>query len=45
MYIEISPSYDINEKYRQKMEMKKKVFGCIILKDIQEIDEFLENLQ
>jgi len=44
LYVEIAPEYDTNESYRSKMEMKEKVFGCIILKTVQEIDEFLRNL-
>jgi hypothetical protein len=44
MYIEICPEYDKNETYRNKMNMKEKVFGCIILKTICDIDKFLESL-
>jgi hypothetical protein len=45
LYVEIAPEYDTNESYRYKMEMKEKVFGCIILKTIYDIDDFLESLE
>jgi hypothetical protein len=45
IFVEIAPEYESNENYRNKMNMKEKVFGCIILKTIHDIDIFLENLE
>lgn len=41
--IEICPMYDSNEKYKAKMDKKRNSFGCILLKNIDEIDHFIEN--
>lgn len=43
-YVEIAPNYDKDSKYRQKMDKKKKLFGCILLKDIESINEFIRSL-
>lgn len=43
-YIEICPMFYENEKYKKKMLKKQKVFGCILLKSIEEIDDFIERL-
>lgn len=40
-YIEICPMIHNDEKYKQKMEYKKKTFNCIMLSSIAEIDEYL----
>jgi hypothetical protein len=45
MYIEICPLYEFDPLYRKKMDMKKKTFGCILLKTIEEIDNFIENFE
>lgn len=42
IYIEIAPNYDTDEKYRIKMNKKKELFDCIILKNIDDIDNFLD---
>lgn len=40
-HIEIAPMYLSNEKYKMKMDVKSKLFGCHILKTIEEINYFL----
>lgn len=40
-YIEICPMIHSNEKYKQKMQHKKKIFNCILLSSIEEIDDYL----
>lgn len=43
--IEICPMYETDEKYKLKMDNKKKTFGSILLKNIFEIDEFIKNYE
>ena len=43
-YIEICPMYGKNEKYTLKMDKKKQVFGCILLKNEFDFDHFLNEL-
>ena len=43
-YIEICPLYGKNEKYTLKMDKKKQVFGCILLKNEFDFDHFLNEL-
>lgn len=43
VYIEICPNYDSMDNYRKKMNKKVELFGCILLKGIEEIDNFIEN--
>lgn len=42
--IEICPMYNSDENYRKKMDKKKKLFGCIFLKSISEINEYIDAL-
>lgn len=46
LYIEISPNYNKkgNEKYTEKINKKKKIFNCLIIKNIQEIESFFEEI-
>lgn len=46
IYIEICPLYETkyNEKYTEKMNMKKKIFGCYLLKDPLEYEIFVKRL-
>jgi hypothetical protein len=43
VYIEICPNYDFDDKYRKKMDKKSALFGCVLLKTIEEIDDFIQN--
>jgi hypothetical protein len=40
-YIEIAPLYSKDEKYKIKMDKKREIFGCTILKSTQEFENFL----
>jgi hypothetical protein len=40
-YIEIAPLYDKNEKYKLKMDKKKKLFNCFILKNYYDFENYL----
>jgi len=40
-YIEICPLLNINESYTKKMEKKKRLFGCVLLSSVQEIDAYI----
>lgn len=42
-YIEICPMFGDNDEYTNKMMKKQKVFGSILLKTIEEIDNFIES--
>jgi len=44
IYIEICPMYSKDEKYTLKMDRKKQLFGCILLKDEVEFDHFLNEI-
>jgi hypothetical protein len=47
MYVEIAPMYTLatEEKYRKKMDAKKKAFGCVLLTgDVESYNEFLGQL-
>lgn len=41
-YIEICPMIHTNKKYAEKMLKKQKLFGCILLSTIKEIDYYLK---
>lgn len=43
-YIEICPMYETDEKYRMKMEAKKNLFNCVLLKNTKEIDQYIIGL-
>lgn len=45
-YIEICPNYDKkhNEKYTEKINKKKKLFNCLIIKNMKEIQSFFEEI-
>lgn len=45
IYIEIAPMYISDEKYRKKMDKKVELFGCVLLKTKQEIEQFICNLR
>lgn len=42
-YIEICPMFDKDEKYKEKMIKKTKLFGSILLKTIQDINDYIIN--
>lgn len=42
IFIEICPQYDTNEPYRMKMDKKCKLFNCILLKNVMEIDQYIK---
>lgn len=44
-YIEICPMYNMvrEEKYTAKMDVKRKLFGCIMLTNRKEIDEYINS--
>ncbi len=41
-YIEIAPNYNVDEEYKDKMNIKHKLFNSVILKSISEIDKYVE---
>lgn len=45
-YIEICPNYGkkMHEKYTKKIDKKKKIFDCLILKNMSEIESFFEEI-
>lgn len=43
-YIEIAPCYDLSEKYKIKMNKKRKLFGCVILKNTDDFVAFISSL-
>jgi hypothetical protein len=43
VYIEICPNYDADENYRKKMDKKAELFSCVLLKTIEDIDDFIQN--
>ena len=43
IYVEISPCYNMYEKIKEIIDVKKKVFECKVLTNIEEIDTFIEN--
>lgn len=43
IFIEISPKYGEDKKYTLKIDKKKDLFNCIILKTTSDIDIFIEN--
>jgi len=42
IFIEICPMIHTDEKYKHKMNFKKKIFDCVLLSSIEEIDTFIE---
>lgn len=44
-YIEISPCYNIYDKIKKTIDKKSKLFNCIILTTIEEIDRFINNYE
>lgn len=46
VYIEIAPLYGQDEKYTQKMDKKKELFGCEILPDSTQFEQWInENIE
>jgi len=43
-YIEICPMIENDEKYKLKMQKKKELFDCVLLKNIEEIKTFINGL-
>lgn len=43
-YVEIAPQYDFDEKYRMKMDKKKELFGCVLLKNTEDFIMFINSL-
>ena len=44
IYVEIAPMYLTSESYALKMDKKKKLFGCVILKKSKEYESFVKSL-
>jgi hypothetical protein len=44
IYIEICPAYETDEKYKAKMIKKQSLFGCVLLKTVEDIDNFIKRL-
>jgi hypothetical protein len=42
-FIEIAPLYGIDNDYTEKMNKKTELFGCILLKNSKDIDNYIEN--
>lgn len=43
-FIEICPMIHNDKKYSEKMKKKKKLFGCVLLSSIEEIDRYIERM-
>jgi hypothetical protein len=44
-HVEICPDYKKDKVYREKMKKKKKLFNCLLLQNISEVNIFLESKQ
>lgn len=44
IFVEICPKYHRDEKYKVKMDKKKELFGCILLKESKDFEPFIKEL-